>query len=94
MRDSSGWRRRVSGWVLVGTLGATWGCVMPVTRMDSNLLPAFPSYEWEPQEIPCGAERCVVVRKADQVYLVKWTKLVCFTLTGDRPYCQMEGGPP
>jgi hypothetical protein len=91
-QDSGGWRRQASGWLRAAMLGVICGCAPQnaVSKLDPALLPAFPEYEMAPIEIPCGTERCLVIRKADQLYLIKWMKAACFTLTGDRVYCGME----
>ena len=92
MRDSSGWRRRVSGLLVVGMLLSA--CAIPPSTLSPDLLPQMPEYSVTPSEIPCGTFRCLVVRKDDQDAIIRWGKQLCFIASGDRKFCRMEGGPP
>ena len=81
-------------WMLALSLGLS-GCASPsaVHKLDPAMLPTFPAYEWEPIEIPCGTERCLVIHKSDQIAIIKWMKGACYVLTNDREYCQLGPAP-
>ena len=89
MRDSSDcWKR--SGGLLVLLMVGLSACAMPPTTLSTTLLPPLPEYAVEPTEIPCGAHRCLVVRKDDQAAIITTLKQYCYLVSGDKAWCRME----